>query len=140
MASRVSSSASLALSCESGTAIIRFFHRIKTIMTAEHASSGACLTHGSGAMLYADDRAPRPNLHSSGQDEPPGDKTYTAKIILTRGDAYPFQIAVPISVDGHYEFKAIPAGRYQISPATLGRASKQTETLTISTCMSNGES
>jgi hypothetical protein len=51
---------------------------------------------------------------------PPADRTYTARIILKRGDAYPFEIAVPISADGHYEFKAIPAGRYQFFAGNVG--------------------
>jgi len=51
---------------------------------------------------------------------PPADRTYSAKIILKRGDAYPFEIAVPISADGHYEFKAIPAGRYQFFAGNVG--------------------
>jgi hypothetical protein len=51
---------------------------------------------------------------------PPRDKTYTAKIILKRGDAYPFETAVPISPDGRYEFNAIPEGRYQFFAGNVG--------------------
>jgi hypothetical protein len=51
---------------------------------------------------------------------PPADRTYTARIILKRGDAYPFEMSVPISSDGHYEFKAIPAGWYQFFAGNLG--------------------
>jgi hypothetical protein len=51
---------------------------------------------------------------------PPADRTYTARIILKRGDAYPFEIGVPISADGHYEFKEIPAGRYQFFAGNVG--------------------
>jgi hypothetical protein len=51
---------------------------------------------------------------------PPADRTYTARIILKRGDAYPFEMSVPISSDGHYEFKAIPTGWYQFYAGNLG--------------------
>jgi hypothetical protein len=51
---------------------------------------------------------------------PPTDRTYSAKIILKRGDAYPFEITVPISSDGHYEFNTIPAGSYQFFAGNLG--------------------
>jgi len=52
----------------------------------------------------------------------PTDRTYSARIALKRGDAYPFEIAVPISSDGHYEFKGIPAGRYQFFAGNVGSA------------------
>jgi hypothetical protein len=51
---------------------------------------------------------------------PPNDRTYSARIVLKRGDAYPFEITVPISSDGHYGFKEIPAGRYQFLAGNLG--------------------
>ncbi len=51
---------------------------------------------------------------------PPTNKTYSARIILTRGDAYPFERTVPIGSDGSYEFKAIPAGRYQFFAGNVG--------------------
>jgi hypothetical protein len=51
---------------------------------------------------------------------PPADRTYGAKIILKRGDAYPFEITVPIRSDGHFEFKAIPAGPYGFSVGNFG--------------------
>ena len=51
---------------------------------------------------------------------PPADRTYTARIILKRGDAYPFELSVPIGSDGHYEFKAIPAGWYQFFAGNVG--------------------
>ena len=51
---------------------------------------------------------------------PPTDRTYRARIILKRGDAYPFEMTVPISFDGHYEFKGIPAGWYQFFAGNVG--------------------
>jgi hypothetical protein len=51
---------------------------------------------------------------------PPNDRTYSARIILKRGDAYPFEITVPISSDGHYEFRGIPAGSYQFFAGNVG--------------------
>jgi hypothetical protein len=51
---------------------------------------------------------------------PPTDRAYSARIILQRGDAYPFEMTVPISSDGHYEFKGIPAGRYQFFAGNIG--------------------
>jgi hypothetical protein len=51
---------------------------------------------------------------------PPTDGPYSATIILKQGDAYPFEMAVPIGSDGSYEFKGIPAGRYQFFAGNLG--------------------
>ena len=51
---------------------------------------------------------------------PPTDQNYGAKIILKRGDACPFEITVPISSEGRYEFKAIPAGWYQFFSGNVG--------------------
>jgi len=51
---------------------------------------------------------------------PPADQTFKARMILKRGDAYPFEMSVPIESDGHYEFKSIPAGRYQFFAGNMG--------------------
>jgi hypothetical protein len=51
---------------------------------------------------------------------PPANRTSSARIILKHGDAYPFEMSVPISSDGRYEFKAIPAGRYQFFAGNVG--------------------
>ncbi len=51
---------------------------------------------------------------------PPAGRTFNARIVLKRGDAYPFEMTVPIRSDGHYEFKAIPAGSYQFFAGNVG--------------------
>lgn len=51
---------------------------------------------------------------------PPADRVSRPKIILRHGDAYPFEMSVPMSSDGRYEFKAIPAGYYNFFAGNVG--------------------
>ena len=51
---------------------------------------------------------------------PPADRISRAKIIMSHGDAYPFERSVPISSDGRYEFKAVPAGYYSFFAGSVG--------------------
>src|SRR5262249_4170334 len=61
-----------------------------------------------------------PTYTVRGKMTPPPSGAFRAKMILKRGDTYPFEMSVPIGSDGQYEFKAIPSGRYQFFAGNLG--------------------
>ncbi|MGA2144590.1 MAG: hypothetical protein ABSH49_06485 [Bryobacteraceae bacterium] len=44
----------------------------------------------------------------------------TAKLILKSGDAFPWESQAAVQLDGHYEFRHVPAGRYQFFAGWTG--------------------
>jgi hypothetical protein len=50
----------------------------------------------------------------------PAARTRTARLILTSGDAFPFESTAAIQADGRYEFRDLPPGRYQFFAGWTG--------------------
>ncbi len=46
--------------------------------------------------------------------------TRTARLVLTNGDAFPFESTAAIQADGRYEFRDVPPGRYQFFAGRTG--------------------
>jgi hypothetical protein len=58
-------------------------------------------------------RAPAYTVRGRTQPADPGAGTRIARLILKSGDAFPFESTAVIQADGRYEFRNVPAGRYQ---------------------------
>ncbi|MGC4054430.1 MAG: hypothetical protein QM757_35570 [Paludibaculum sp.] len=74
---------------------------------------------GDCSLLLTLRRAPAYTVRGRANPPPEG-RTFLAKIVLMKGEPYPFEVSVPVGPDGSYEFRAIPAGQYQFLAGTVG--------------------
>jgi hypothetical protein len=56
--------------------------------------------------------------HTQARDASSAERT--ARIIMTKGNAFPFEATVVVQPDGRYEFRNVPAGRYQFFAGWTG--------------------
>jgi hypothetical protein len=74
-----------------------------------------------GCSLQLTIRAqPSYTVHGRTQAGDPAAEPRTARLILKKGDAFPFESIAVVQGDGHYEFRDVPAGRYQFFAGWTG--------------------